>query len=361
VKKIALIFLVLSVFLMVGCKQTLKTGQNQAQEQNQAQTQDQNQEEEKQETIFGVYEVCSDLENCNVEKNIKKIKQAGFEAVIVTATDEDENKSFAYYSSEYLPMPDYVEKDYFKRVVESAHENNIKVYASVNLPHNYWLKNHPDWIIVWSNNKKGDYYEQDYFHRSVPASRITSELECKKLLENLIKEIEALGVDGIDINDNFQFPDQYVEQTDQVLFSSYDQFTLNKFNSQKELDWFEWRSKQVTQLIKFFSQTISIDFRPHLLTHANPYEYYGLDYKEIGKYADKMYFMIMPDQTEEKYNIISEYKNAAVSTYLFEQMANKQEVLKILDLIKQKGANEIYLYNFDLIEKRNLWDILQSI
>lgn len=314
----------------------------------------------KEETIMGIYEICSDLGECDVEEGIKKIKKAGFKAIILTVIDEDREESLAYYPSSYLKMADYVDENYVEEAIELAHKNGIKIYASINLPHNYWLKKHPDWITVWSDGKSGDFYNQDYFHRTVPPSRILSETECLEFLSKLFKEVQSYGFDGIDINDNFQFSDEYIEEKDEILFSSYDEFTVNKFNSQDKLNWFEWRALEVGELIKFFKENIEIIFRPHLLTHGNPYEYYGLDYRQIENYVDVMYLMIMPDQPKNKYNLIDDIKNKkiAVSTYFFNDLASFEEILEIINLLKTKKVQEIYLYNFKIIEEDNLWDRL---
>lgn len=301
---------------------------------------------------FGIYEVCSYIEDCDIEGGIEKIKQAGIKSVIITVTDEEDNKSWAYYKSQYLPMADYASEDYLEQVISLAHKNNIKVYALINLPHNYWLERHPDWIAVWSDGKPADFYEQDYFHRTVPPSRIISEPEYRDLLKNIIDEVESYGVDGIDINDNFQFSDQYLEQTDEILFSSFDEFTIKKFKKSGSDDWFQWRANQVTELITFLNQIIDIEFRPHLLFHGDPYEYYGLDYDAIAKQVDALYLMIMSDQPQEKYR---QAKGAVVSTYLFGQ---EQEILKRIKWIRQAGAKEIYFYNFKLMEQNNLWHIV---
>lgn len=299
--------------------------------------------------VMGIYEICSDLDDCDLEKGIKKIKEAGFKKIILTVIDENQKESLAYYPSQYLKEAEYIQEDYLKKVVNLAHSNDLEIVASINLPHNYWLKDHPDWITVWSDGKPGDFYEEDYFHRTVPPSRIVSEPECKELLTALIKEVESYGVDGIDINDNFQFSDQYVEERDETLFSSYDQFTLSRV----EGDWFEWRAEQVTALVGFLNQATSLPFRVHLLAHEDPYKYYGLDFKEIEKEVNMMYFMIMPDQPKEKYDIVDGFNSVAVSTYLFEDWTKMQEVI---ELIRSKEVDEIYLYNFKLVEENNLWE-----
>ena len=300
------------------------------------------------EVILGVYEVCSDVEECdaeNIEEGIKKIKEVGASSIIITVTDEDGLESVSYYDSQYLTMADYVSEDYLSEVIRIAHENDVKVYASINIPHNYWLKDHPDWITIWSNGKAGDYYEQDYFHRTVPPSRMVSEQECKDLLKNIVEEVMAYGVDGIDINDNFQFSDQYLEETDTVLFSSFDEFTINKFEEDGSGDWAKWRAGQVTELITYLNEIITIPLRPHLLTHGDPYQYYGLDYPAIAQQVDVMYLMIMPNQAKEKHlELIEKTKKAgakrtAVSTYPPYRV----------EWIKEAGADEIYLYNFNLL------------
>jgi len=358
-----------------------------------------NQEMPKEPSIFGIYEVCSEIDNCDIEAGIKKVKETGAEAVIITVVDEEGLKSEAYYPSKYLPTVEDLPQDYLERIIKFAHENQIKVYGSINIPHNYWLAKHPDWIAYLSNGKRADFYEKDYFHRIVPPSRIISEKECIELLQNLIDEVISYGVDGIDINDNFQFSDQYLEESDSTIFSSFDDFTIEKFenetnnivrgNSAKEkanyiknnpeiyADWLKWRSKQITKLLEILNEITknynpNIPLRPHLLTYGDPYEHYGLDYQEIVKQVDVLYLMITPDQPKEKYfEVIKEGQNAkaekiAVSTYLFEQenwTVPEKDVKKILERMKWivgAGADEVYVYNFELIEKGNLWPALKS-
>ncbi|MCK4454101.1 family 10 glycosylhydrolase [Candidatus Parcubacteria bacterium] len=349
---------------------------------------------------FGIYEVCSEIEDCNPEEGIEKIKKTGADSVIVTVVDEDDLKSVSYYPSQYLPLADYVSDNYLKQVVESAHKNNIKVYASINIPHNYWLARHPDWIAVLSDGKAADYYESDYFHRIVPPSRIIAESECKDLLKNIINEIISYGVDGIDINDNFQFSEQYLEENGTTLYSSFDDFTIKKFEKETDIavqgnspkkwatyieshqdiykNWLKWRAEQVTQLLKILKQNIEdsgvdIPLRPHILTHEDPYVYYGLDYWEIAKEVDVLYVMIAPEQPKEKYFEIikdcqdTQTKRIAASTYLFKEMGSpelerdEEKILQRMKWIVGAGADELYVYNFRLIEEGNLWMSIKSI
>lgn len=343
--------------------------------------------------IFGIYEVCSNIEECNPEKGIEKIKAVGAKTIIVTVVDEEADlKSAVYYPSKYLPMAENVPNDYLKRIIRLSHENQIKVYALINLPHNYWLEKHPDWIAVWSNGEIADTYEDDYFHRIVPPSRIISEEECLVLLKNIINELTGYGVDGVDINDNFQFSDQYLEETNTILFSSFDDFTIKKFEKDtglivlgdsvkekadylmKNPDWFSWRAEQVLQLIKFLKQLVpGLLLRPHLLTHANPYQYYGLDYQKIAKEVDVLYLMITPDEEKEKYFEVikggqdSQAKEVVVSTYLFEEEdwsvieRNKDKILERISWIREAGPDEIYVYDFRMIEQGNFWLFLKDI
>ncbi len=335
--------------------------------------------------LFGIYEVCADIENCNPEAGIEKIASIGAKAVIVTVIDDEDQQAVSYYPSQYLPTLSYLPDNYLKRIIQSAQQKGIKVYASINLPHYYWLNKHPDWIAVFSNGKPADSYPADYFYRIVPPSRLISEPECQELMANIIKEVAAYGFDGIDINDNFQFSDYYIEETDTTLFSSFDDFTIEKFetennlivqgNSAKEKAefllneplWFSWRAEQVTALLKIFKQAAgpTIAFRPHLLTHEDPYQYYGLDYPAIAPEVDVLFLMIMSDQPKEKhFEMIAsgqeaQAKSIAVSTYLFE--TKQAELLERMQWIEQAGADEIYLYNFALIDQANLWQTLKDI
>jgi len=120
--------------------------------------------------IFGIYEVCADVEECNLERGIEKIKAVKAEAIIITVVDEEELKSVAYYPSKYLPMAEGIPENYLKRIIATSHKNGIKIFASINIPHNHWLEKHPDWIAVWSDGQRADTYENDYFHRILPPS-----------------------------------------------------------------------------------------------------------------------------------------------------------------------------------------------
>lgn len=357
------------------------------------------------ETIFqstptlGVYEVCSDVSDCDLKAGIEKIKATGADSVIVTVVDEDNFKSLAYYPSKYLPLAEDVSRNYLEDIVKIAHQNNVKVFASINIPHNFWLANHPDWIAVLSNGEPADTYEKDYFHRTIPPSRLISEKECQDLLKNIIDEVAAYGVDGIDINDNFQFSDEYLEEIDETLYSSFDDFTIKKFEKDKNItvqgdypkdradyiknhydiysDWLKWRADEIIQLFKILNKDIkdtglNIYFRPHLLTYGDPYQYYGLDYQEIAKEVDVLYLMITPEQEKEKYfDVIKQAKDAQakriiVSTYLFESEdweaveKDKDKILERIEWIKEAGADEVYVYDFKFIEEGNLWPTIKS-
>ncbi len=345
---------------------------------------------------FGIYESCSDVEDCDLQAGIEKIKESGAESLIVTVVDEDDLKSISYYPSNYLPMADYVPDDYLEQIIALAHKNEIKVYASINIPHNYWLANHPDWIAVLSNGKPADKYENDYDTRTVPPSRVIAEEECRELLKNIISEVASYGVDGIDINDNFQFPTQYLEETDTTLFSSFDNFTLGKFEKEtgitvpgdsvkekadylmKKPDWFSWRAEQINQLFRILKQDIKdtgrdIPLRPHLLTSEDPYSYYGLDWQGIAKEADVLYVMLIPDQPKEKYfETVKQCQDAgakriAASTYLLKEIDKsdiEKDAGKISDRISwiaEASADEIYVYDFRLIEEGNHWLTIKNV
>ena len=351
---------------------------------------------EKSMPTLGIYEVCSEITGCNPEEGIKKIKATGANAVIITVVDEDDLKSVVYYPSKYLPMAEGLPDNYLKRIIESAHQSKIKVYASINMPHNYWLARHPDWISVLSNGQPADKYENDYDTRTVSPSRVIAEEECKELLKNIISEVASYGVDGIDINDNFQFPTQYLEEQDVILYSSFDNFTVEKFENEtgvtvpgnsikekadylmKKPDWLKWRAEQINQLFRILKQDIKdtgrdIPLRPHLLTSEEPYSYYGLDYQGIAKEADVLYVMLIPEQAKEKYfEIIKQSKAAgakriAASTYLLKEMDKSDiekdagKISERMKWMKDAGADEIYVYDFRLIEEGNLWMTIKSI
>jgi hypothetical protein len=322
--------------------------------------------------LFGIYEICSDVEGCDVEKGILKIKEAGAKAVIVTAVEDAPTE--AYYLSQYLPMADYVEPDYFEKAVNLAHQNGIKVYASINLPHSFWLDKHPDWLAVWSNGKPADFYEDDYFHRIVPPSRVVAEQECLDLLRNIIGEVVSYGVDGIDINDNFQFSDQYLEEEETTLYSSFDDFALSQFEKEtggSQNEWYDWRAEKVTGLIKILKEYAGdIPLRPHLLTYDRPYEDYGLDYGTISQELGNLYLMIGPDEPKERYfELIQgvEADKIIASTYLYQDFddflieKDEQVIFDRVNWLAQAGADEIYLYNFALIEEARLWPIIKDV
>ncbi len=349
---------------------------------------------------FGIYEACSDIADCDIESGIKKIKDAGAESVIITVVDEDDLKSVAYYPSRYLPMADYVSDNYLERVIDLAHKNKIKVYASINMPYNYWLARHPDWISVLSNGESADKYEQGYDSRTVPPSRVIAEKECKELLKNIIEEVISYGVDGIDINDNFQFSAQYLEESGTMLYSSFDDFTIKKFEEERNLtiqgnsskewaeyiesrpalyeSWLSWRAGEINQLFHILKQNIkdaggNIPLSPHLITTEDPYSYYGIDYKGIAKEVDVLYLMFIPEEEKERYfetikNLKSDStKKVAASTYLFKEddweavEKDEEKISERIKWLKEAGADEIYFYNFKFIEEGNHWLFLKNI
>jgi len=317
----------------------------------------------KKEISKGIYEVCSDISDCDIEYGIARIKEAGLDSVIVTVIDEDDGNSLAYYDSDILDRAEYIANGYIEEIIRVAHQNDISVYLSINMPHNYLLNRHPDWITVWSDGRAGDYYHDDYFHRTVPPPRWIEEDEAKNLLKNLIAEVSALGPDGIDINDNFSFTDEYIESTDTTLFASFDDFTLEQFGGNPSMDnpdWLRWRADQVTALIAYLDSVTELPLRPHLLTHGNPYAYYGLDYEKLGDILDVMYLMIMPDQPRSKYLDLAGQTEGgeylSVSTYFIDDLENPYPLKTVMSWIQEMGADQINFYNFASIERHGLWN-----
>ena len=176
---------------------------------------------------LGIYEICGSNSRCDPEEGVTEVKKMGADSVIVTAIENDvkKHKTLAYYDSLFVPLAGDSPQNYFNRTVAAAHANGMKVYALVNLPQEQWLADHPDWISVYMNGKPSDTYLDTYFYRIVPPSRVLVEPECLEEMEGIFDELVFLGVDGIDVNDNFEFPCWYITKNDTTLLSSYDNFT----------------------------------------------------------------------------------------------------------------------------------------
>ncbi len=346
----------------------------------------------------GIY-IVSPLESTEIEPYLKRIKKSGFNSIILTFTDEDveDGRSVAYFQSNLLPMSEGVSQDYIEQVIETAHNLGIKVYAFFNMPDEYFLSIHPEWISILSNGKPSDYYNSsDYFQRIIPPSRILNSPEYLNLLSGIIAEICNYDIDGFDLNDNFQWAEWYLEGEDKTLTSSFDSFTIEKFSEETGISvegnspeeyaefilnnnevysrWLEWRAEKVNLLLSFIKKEIKksgrfIPFRPHLLASKWAYEDYGIDYKEACRIADVPYTMILVDENEEnlkKYreltSLITEVssKRLAVSTYLYNvEEGEMDKVSNRLYLFSKCNVKSVNLFNLELIREKNLFETLK--
>ena len=268
----------------------------------------------------GIYEICASDRRCNPEEGVLAAKKMNATVIIITVIDNqvEKNRSAAYYPSKFVTLAPDVTQDYLNRTVRAAHQNGIKVIALINLPHEMWLAQNPDWIAVLSNGKRSDAYRNSYFYRIIPPSRILASPKMLADINGIIDEVAAYGVDGITLNDNFQFPSWYLPESKETLLSSYDAFTIARFqndtgcvvvgdgpaewasyiqsNPEIDNDWIKWRSQQVTKLLAVCRQDVAqtgkpVDFGPQLLVGNWVYHDNGLDYFEIAKAVDVLYPM----------------------------------------------------------------------
>ncbi|MDK2372300.1 MAG: family 10 glycosylhydrolase [Candidatus Korarchaeota archaeon] len=320
---------------------------------------------------LGVYDPCTDP-SCDPSLMLRKLKDVGANAILVTLVD---GEGYALYPSNLLPVRDEM-VDITLRTIKEAKKLGMRVYGWVNIPHEMWLKKHPEWIAVLSNGRPSDFYSSDYFHRIVPPSRIVRERECIDLLRGVAREVAALGVDGIDINDNFQFSDVYLEREDQSLLTSYDEFTVRAFerdtgvtvkgdspegwasfiegNDQIRGKWMEWRAKQVTELIRIITSAArqvrpSIEVRPHLLIW-DPLETYGIDFSGIAAVTGTLYVMIPSSESRLRhFKTVWRARQVAskvvASTYLSDlPELSEEEARKRALWIASAGADGIYIF-----------------
>lgn len=348
---------------------------------------------------FGFYEVCADLGNCIPEEGIQKIVRAGGNAVLVSVTENfiEDNKSVAFFASRYLPKAENIPQDYLPRIIRAAHDNNIKVYAWINMPHEYWLNKHPKWISILSDGRSSDYYDpNNYFSRIIPPVRVLNEPEYLEMIRGLIFELASLGVDGIDLNDNFQWAQWYFEDKDKTLFSSYDSFTIDSFERDTGIaipstspkkhaayiegddsirsQWNEWKSQQVTSLLSQIQAYVDeagddIPFRPHLLYGDFVFQDFGLKYDKIASTVDVMYVMLSSQNTLTEQGIRSvadtvrgaRAKSIAVSLYINDENKDDISVLgQRIGWLTREGIHNIYLHNFATIDQYGLWDTVQQ-
>lgn len=348
---------------------------------------------------LGTFEVCQDWEHCGateIESNIKTIKNAGIKSISITVTEEDIGGigSYAFYPSQFLPLPYWIDSTYVRNVISVAHAQGLKINALFNLPHSYWLNAHPDWVAVWPNGKNGNYYTDDYQHYYVPPTRILDTGECKTLLSNLMKEISGLGFDAIEINDNFQYPDENDPETGGVMTSSFDAYSVGKFKTDtgavfagstpqtwsKSIlgqpavyqKWIDWRAGQVAGLLEFLKASLPSpgpEMRAYLTTWGDPKALYGIDYARVAGIFGTLYIMISPDldDTSAEYQgIISQCaatsaKTVNVTTYFYQTTedqsveTDKTLMLKRLQWIYGANVRSINLYDYKLIEQGGYW------
>ncbi len=319
---------------------------------------------------LGVYDPCPDP-SCDPSSTLSKLREAGANEILVTLVD-DEGR--ALYPSNVLPVRDEM-VGVTLETIRVARRLGMRVYAWINLPHGVWLRDHPDWIAVLSDGRPIDHFSKDYFHKIVPPSRVVRERECVDLLRGLIREIASLGVDGIDINDNFQFSDVYLEDEDRTLLTSYDGFTVRSFerdtgiqvpgdsprewaifiegNEEVWRRWVEWRAEQVTELVRLVTDAArearpGLEVRPHLLIW-DPLETYGIDFPAIAGITGSLYVMIPPGESRMRhYRSIWMARRVAdrvvASTYLGDlQEPREVEVRRRALWIASAGADGIYI------------------
>ncbi len=328
---------------------------------------------------LGVYDPCSSP-SCDPHYELHRISRIGANAILVTLVDD---YGRALYPSKFLPVKkDMV--DLTLRTIKEARRLGLRVYGWMNIPHEIWLRRHPDWIAILSNGRPSDSYGRDYFHRIVPPSRIVREKECVDLLGNVIKEIASLGVNGIDINDNFQFSNAYRPSTDEVLLTSYDRFTVEAFEKETGVrlqgkspvewssylrrdevawkKWVEWRAEQVTKLVGVIVRAARevnsrIEVRPHLLIW-DPLETYGLDFSEIASVTGTLYVMIPAGESRIRhYKAVWMARQVAgrviASTYLSDlPELSEREARRRALWIASAGADGIYVFWKGIGEER---------
>ncbi len=342
---------------------------------------------------LGVYEPCASPGDCDVVEGLRRILESGGNAVLVTVVDG----GAALYPSRVLPMADHADPGYVSSVVREAHRLGLRVYAWVNIPHEVWLREHRDWIAVLSDGRPADFYEGDYFHRIVSPARLVREPECVSTLRALFREIASLGFDGVDVNDNFQFSDQYLESQDVTLTTSYDEFTVRAFENDTgvrvpgsgprewaeflESDedaretWVRWRAAQVTRLIEIIADAVhevdpDLPVRPHLLIW-DPLAAYGLDYAALAEATGSGTLYVMVPSGESRpwhLRAVAQARRACArvvaSTYL-------QGVSGLEDPVREArrrgmwlaegGADGVYVHWFGEAEELDLWDAVRAV
>ena len=335
---------------------------------------------------LGVYDPCPDP-SCDPSSTLRRLKESGANAILVTLVD---GEGYALYPSKLLPIKSEM-LDTTLRTIEEARKLGMRVYGWVNIPHEVWLRKHPEWIAVLSNGRPSDFYSADYFHRIVPPSRVVREKECIDLLRGIAREVASLGVDGIDINDNFQFSDVYLEKEDMSLLTSYDEFTVRAFerdtgvtvkgdspeewasfiegNDQVWRKWVEWRAEQVTELIRIITSAArqvrpGIEVRPHLLIW-DPLETYGIDFSSIAAVTGTLYVMIPSSESRLRhFKTVWKARQVAskvmASTYLPDlPKLSEEEARRRALWIASAGADGIYVFWEGVGEER--YELMRAI
>ncbi len=342
---------------------------------------------------LGVYEPCPEPGDCDPRAVLSRLRDMGFNSVLVTAVDDDG----ALYDSDYIPREEegWPPEGYLRGMVREAKSLGMRIYAWVNLPHGVWLSEHPDWIAVYSDGRPADYYSDDYFHSIVSPARVVREGECVRALRGIARELAEMGFDGIDLNDNFQFSDYYDEGEDRTLYTSYDEFTVSAFESDTGVEvpgsgprewaeaiesdpdlwerWVDWRAEQVTELVRLVAEAgrevnPGLEVRPHLLIWW-PLETYGEDYHALADVAGTLYVMVSShwDWRVHKRAVMAAIRAGAervvASTYLFG--ANESDdpglfVRRRARWLASAGADGLYIFNYELMEEMGLWDEVRS-
>ncbi len=343
---------------------------------------------------LGVYEPCPSPGDCDVRAGLRRIVEAGGNAVLVTVVDGEG----ALYPSRVLPMANYADPGYVSSVVREAHRLGLRVYAWVNIPHEHWLRDHPDWIAVLSDGRPADFYDDDYFHRIVSPARLVREPECVSTLRALFMEIASLGFDGVDVNDNFQFSDQYIESQDVSLLTSYDEFTVRAFEEDTGIHvpgsgprewasflesdedawraWVRWRARQVTRLIEIIAGAVhevdpNLPVRPHLLIW-DPLATYGLDYAALAEATGTgTLYVMVPSEEPRAWHVraVTQARRAGArvvvaSTYLYGISYSDDPVGEARRRgmwLAEAGADAVYVHWFGDAEDLSLWDAVRAV
>jgi hypothetical protein len=213
-------------------------------------------------------------------------------------------------------------------------------------------------------------------------------------MEGIFNELAALGVDGIDINDNFEFPCWYTEKNNTLLLSSYDEFTLSLFeqdmrrkvigntpaekakyiSDHQEIyyDWIVWRGRQVSNMLAEFQTMISktgkLRFRPNLLIGNWVFVSNGLDYYRIAGGVDTLNMMLVNDVPDKeipgylKTCRDAEPKNISASVYLRDLDVKEKNLLeKKIEMAITEGATTVNVYSYDDIRGKNLSSTITEV